>query len=274
MSGLTVPGTMAELAAVADQGRFIAGGTDLLVQHRGGDQLPPLVDLSNLADAPPPVAVGHTAVTISALAPISRIVDALDGRLPGLAVAAAGFGSLQIRNRATIGGNIANASPAADMVPPLVAAEAIATLAGPAGERRVPVADIAVGPGTTRLSPGEWIATVEVPLPDGEEGFAKLGGRAAMAISIVCLAWRWRREDDGTLRGVRLAFGAVAPTVVRAREAEEMLEGGIPDPATVEQAIAAVHRAISPIDDVRASAWYRREMAGEMLRTVLASPAR
>jgi CO/xanthine dehydrogenase FAD-binding subunit len=211
------------------------------------------------------VAPANGAVELSALAPISRVVGALEGRLPSIAESAVLFGSVQIRNRATIGGNLQNASPAADLVPPLVAAEAVLTIEGPEGLRRVPVADLAVGPGRTILRPGEWIWTVTVPLPRGEEGFRKLGGREAMAISVVSLAWRWRREDDGRLTGVRLALGAVAPTVVRATAAEAVLEGRRPDDQVVAEAGRALAADISPIDDVRGSAWYRREVAARML---------
>jgi CO/xanthine dehydrogenase FAD-binding subunit len=209
------------------------------------------------------------SVELSAVAPISRVIGALEGRLPGLAASARLFGSIQIRNRATIGGNLQNASPAADMVPPLVVAEAIAHLEGADGTRDVPVAELATGPGRTVLRPGEWIATVTVPLPSGQEGFRKLGGREAMAISIVNLSWRWTRAPDGALTGVRLAVGAAAPTVVRAEQAEQELEGRRPTPEVVAAAAAALRSVISPIDDVRGTAWYRREVAGRLLEEAL-----
>jgi CO/xanthine dehydrogenase FAD-binding subunit len=209
------------------------------------------------------------SVELSALAPISRVVGALEGRLPGIDASARLFGSIQIRNRATIGGNLQNASPAADMVPPLVAAGAVAHVEGPDGEREVPVADLAMGPGRTALAVGEWIATVTVPLPEGEEGFRKLGGREAMAISIVNLAWRWTRSEDGTLSGVRLAVGSVAPTVIRSERAEQELEGRRPTPDVIDSALAALRGDVSPIDDVRGSGWYRREVAGRLLEEAL-----
>jgi CO/xanthine dehydrogenase FAD-binding subunit len=196
-------------------------------------------------------------------------VGALEGRLPALQASARLFGSIQIRNRATIGGNLANASPAADMVPPLVAAEAVLVIDGPVGQREVPVAEFATGPGGSVLQAGEWVSTVRIPLPDGDEGFRKLGGREAMAISIVSLAWRWRRGDDASLTGVRLALGAVAPTVVRAPEAERALEGRRPEPMVVAEAVRGIGAAVSPIDDVRGSAWYRREVAGRLLEEAL-----
>jgi CO/xanthine dehydrogenase FAD-binding subunit len=262
---LVVARDRAELRELAATGALIAGGTDILVRMRAGGVVPRLIDVSSLAD-PPPVVVGHDGVVeLSAMAPISKVVGALEGRLPAIEHSAVLFGSVQIRNRATIGGNLQNASPAADMIPPLVAADAVLIIEGPDGLREVPVSEFATGPGRTVLQPGEWIATVRVVLPEGEEGFRKLGGREAMAISVANLAWRWRREEDGTLTGVRLALGAVAPTVIRSRHTEAVLEGRAPASDVVAEAARALAADVSPIDDVRGSAWYRREVVGRML---------
>ena len=265
MTELVVARDRAELRVLAPTGTLIAGGTDVLVRMRAGREVPRLIDVSNLADPPSVMTQDDGVIELSALAPISKVVGALEGRLPAIEQSAVLFGSFQIRNRATMGGNLQNASPAADMVPPLVAADAVLTIEGTEGIRRVPVAEFASGPGRTVLLSGEWISTVRVPLPEGEEGFRKLGGREAMAISVVSLAWRWRREADGTLAGVRLAFGAVAPIVVRAGSAEAALEGRRPTPAVMTEAVKALRKDISPIDDVRGSAWYRREVAGRLL---------
>jgi CO/xanthine dehydrogenase FAD-binding subunit len=240
-----------------------------LVQIRAGRQERCVIDLSNLTDGPPAVSQCDGRLEVSALAPISLVVSRLEGRLPAIAAAAAAFGSLQIRNRATIGGNIANASPAADMVPSLVAADAVAVLEGPAGSRDLPVSRLAEGPGQTVLAPGEWISVLRVPSPSGEEGFRKLGGRFAMAIAVVGLAWRWTVQEDGVLTRVTLAAGAVAPTVMRCPDAEYELEGRRPVGVVVDRAVSAIRAAVSPIDDVRASAWYRREAIGGLLREAL-----
>lgn len=269
MTELLVASTRDELRDLGPTGKLIAGGTDLLVQMRAGREVGRLIDVSNLSDAPAVMSQKDGRVELSALAPISRVIGALEGRLPALEASARLFGSIQIRNRATIGGNLENASPAADMVPPLVAAGATAHLDGPDGKRDVPVAELAIGPGRTVLRPGEWVDTLTVPLPDGEEGFRKLGGREAMAISIVSVAWRWARDEDGTLSGVRIAVGAVAPTVIRAEQAEQELEGRRPTPEVVSSAVAAMRAAVSPIDDVRGTAWYRREVAGRLLEEAL-----
>lgn len=267
---LISPRTLAELRRLVGSGRLIAGGTDLLVQIRAGRGESRLIDLTNVSDAPPPVVVYDSTIEISAIAPITSVIKALSGRLPGIAAAARLFGSLQIRNRATLGGNLANASPAGDMLPPLIAAEAHAVIERRDGSRVVPVGRLATGPGRTVLAADEWISLVRVPLPVGDEGFIKLGGRAAMAISVVSLAWRWTSGEDGILSGVRLVLGAVAPTVIRMTAAEEILEGRKPTSDVMDEATRAIRFAITPIDDVRGSAWYRREVAGDLLRQALA----
>jgi CO/xanthine dehydrogenase FAD-binding subunit len=266
---LVVARDRADLTALAPTGTLIAGGTDLLVQMRAGRGVDRLIDVSNLSDPPPVMSQRDGSVELSALAPISRVIGALEGRLPGLEASSHLFGSIQIRNRATMGGNLRNASPAADMVPPLVAAEAVAHVEGPDGGREVAVAELAEGPGRTVLRSGEWISTITVPLPQGEEGFRKLGGREAMAISIVNLAWRWTQEEDGSLSGVRIAVGSVAPTVIRAERAEQELEGRRPSRGVISSAVAALRDAVSPIDDVRGSGWYRREVVGRLLEEAL-----
>jgi len=262
---LLVPRSLTELRQVAGSGRLIAGGTDLLVQMRAGRHEDRLIDLTNLIDHPPPVALDDGVVEISAMAPIATVVREIQGRLPALTAAARLFGSLQIRNRATLGGNLANASPAGDMFPPLIVAGADAIIDGPTGSRVIPVTELATGPGRTVLTTDEWIAKLRVPLPTGEEGFIKLGGRAAMAISIVSLAWRWTRQGDGTLTDVRLALGAVAPTAIRSPQAEAVLEGRRPTADVVAEAADAMRASITPIDDLRGSAWYRRQVAGDLL---------
>jgi len=267
--------TKGELRELVSTGDLLAGGTDLLVQLQKGRKLARLVDVSKMLDRPDPVRHSGEHLELSAMAPLVRLCEELDGALPSLDMSVALFGSVRIRNRATIGGNLANASPAGDTIPPLVAADAVAVLDGSGGGvRRVPVLELAAGPGRTVVQQDEWIDTIEVPLPAGEEGFRKFGTRQADAISIVSLAWRWRRSEDGTLHDVTLALGAVAPTVVRARNAEAELEGRRPDEQVVDRAVAALESDMSPIDDIRASAKFRYEMAGVLLREELGARQR
>ena len=269
MTELVAARTIAELRELAPTGDLLAGGTDLLVRIQEGRKTSRLIDVSRLLDGPPVVRHGDGLVCISALAPLTRVITELDGALPGLDASARLFASVRIRNRATIGGNLANASPAGDTIPPLVAGGATAVLEGAHGSRRVAVADLATGPGRTVVGPDEWIDRIEIPLPIGEEGFRKFGTRQADAISIVSLAWRWEKDADGKLTNVTLALGAVAPTVVRARRTEAELEGRRPEPRVVEAALAALMTDISPIDDVRASAKFRRDVAAVLLREEL-----
>ena len=225
MTELVAARTTDELRELAPTGDLLAGGTDLLVQIQEGRKVARLIDLSRLLDGPPVVRRVDDVVHISALAPLTRVIGELDGVLPGLHASAWVFGSVRIRNRATIGGNLGNASPAGDTIPPLVAAGAVAVLNGPEGARSLPVTELVIGPRRTALRPGEWIETLEVRLPAGEEGFRKFGTRKADAVTIVSLAWRWRRSADGRLHDVALALGAVAPTVVRAKHAESEARG-------------------------------------------------
>ncbi|WP_166347631.1 FAD binding domain-containing protein [Phytoactinopolyspora limicola] len=257
MSGRILLSAATESAAdrLCATARPVAGGTDLLVH--GLDAAPVnLVDLSRLAGRRRPVSrLPNGSIRVSATAPLSVITSA-DVPVPAaLADAIAEFASPQIRNRATIGGNIANGSPAADLVPPLVVCDAIVGVRGSGGRRDVPIGDLLVGPGRTTLAPGEWIEYVDLA-PVHHSGFRKLGYRRALAIAVVSLAWSWTRPGSGPeLADVRLAAGAVAPTVVRCTRAEAALRSLRPD--DVGAAARAIQDDITPIDDLRASAHYR-----------------
>lgn len=282
---LLTPATMAEVDRLDPGTVLLAGGTDLLVQRRdarlrgtqtGDGQV--LADISRLVDAPRPVHEAAGALRLSALAPLSVLARALTARgvLPGLTTAIGHFASAQIRNRATLGGNLANASPAADTVPPLVVAAAVARVRGLRGPREVPVASVAAGPRRTSLAAGEWIESIDVPLRTEAatgspvSGYRKVAGRQALAISTVSLAWSWRLLPDGSLRDVRLAAGAVAPVVIRCPAAETALEGRAPHRRVVDDAVRALHDDIRPIDDLRASADYRRAALAGVLVEALA----
>jgi xanthine dehydrogenase FAD-binding subunit len=195
---------------------------------------------------------------------------------PVLAEVADRFASPQIRNSATIGGNICNASPAGDTLPPLLALDAeleLASLAkdGTVSMRRVPIDGFFTGPGRTRRAPNELLTAIRVPL--GASGrvtrFYKAGTRPALDISTVVIALASGRDGEGRLHGVRLALGAVAPTPLRARRAEALLEGKVLDEALADAAARAAADEAKPIDDVRASAWYRKELLHNMTRRML-----
>lgn len=258
-----------EVTNLLRTGRAINGGTDLLVERRAGRDDPVLVDLTGLVAARPAVRRTPTSVTVSALHPLTSIADELTGELPALTAAIEEFASTTIRNRATLGGNLATGSPAADTVPALLAAEATVGIEGPAGPRTMALADFLLGPRRVALNSGEWILDVTMARNAVTGGFRKIGGRRAQSIAILSLAWQWQVGTDGRLHQVRLAMGAVAPTVVRLRTAEAVLEGQLPDVGRITATLDAVAHDISPIDDLRASARYRHRGARGLLREVL-----
>jgi CO/xanthine dehydrogenase FAD-binding subunit len=183
---------------------------------------------------------------------------------PALPPACAVIGGPQIRNRGTLGGNLANASPAADTVPALFAVDATVEVCSVSERRELKVAELFLGPRQTSLQPDELIVAVRVPRrPRLRGAFLRLGQRQAQAISKVSVAVT-ASFDDGKPDFVRVAYGAVAPTVIRAPEAERLLlEGG---DAALEQALEAAREAVRPIDDLRSTAEYRRAMSGVLLR--------
>jgi CO/xanthine dehydrogenase FAD-binding subunit len=188
---------------------------------------------------------------------------------PALAEAAATVGAAQIQNRGTIGGNIVNGSPAADLPPPLAAAEAVLELASTRGRRQVPLSGFFTGYRATVRREDELLVAVEVPLlPKGAlERFRKVGTRRAQAISKVVGACRIALDaDDGTIASVGIAFGSVAPTVLRLPELERWLTGRPPDRETAAEAESRAVTAVKPIDDLRSSAAYREHVVGRLVR--------
>jgi xanthine dehydrogenase FAD-binding subunit len=188
---------------------------------------------------------------------------------PLLREAATSIGAVQVRTRGTVGGNVANASPAGDLLTALYALGARVELYGPAGARALPIAEFVLGPRRTARATGEILTGVSFPRPGPElQGYEKLGLRAAQAIAVVSLAVRLRL-DGGVVQDAAFALGSVAPTPVRAPLAEAALRGRTLDAAAVRAAAAALSATATPIDDVRASAEYRRAMAGALLERFL-----
>jgi xanthine dehydrogenase small subunit len=210
------------------------------------------------------ISVVDDALRFGALCTHSDVVRSADvqQRLPMLAAACREIGGVQIQNRGTLGGNIANASPAGDTLPVLAAADAVLVLAHRAGGRRVPLVDFYTGYRATVLRPGELIAAIEVPRVDGAQWFRKVGTRAAQAIAKVVLAG---------VRGPapRLAIGSVAPTVLRLQRTEAAIAAGADDDAVVR----VLDSEIAPIDDIRSTAQYRRRVAANLLRRFLRETA-
>ena len=256
---------------------ILAGGTDLMPQQRAGRLRPKrlLMSIRRVAELRG-VALSDGALHVGALTTITELMrDALVRRwAPVLAEAADRFASDQIRNVGTIGGNVCNASPAGDMLVPLLALDARAELAsladGELRRRELPLGAFFVGPGKTSRAPSELLTAVRVPLPPAGHvaRFAKFGTRPALDISVASVAVAGVLQGQA-LRDVRVAFGAVAPTPMRAARTERALEGRPLDAATIEAAAAVAREEVAPIDDVRATAWYRRELVHTMTKRIL-----
>lgn len=275
------PATIADaLALKADLGTaaaFLAGGTDLGVQLRRRLREP--THLISLGEIPELAAVERRDGDLVVGAAVThRTVEEsplLSERFDALREACRTVGSVQTRNIATLGGNLCNASPAADTPPALLALGASVVLVGPAGERTVALDEFFTGYRTTALGPDELLTAICIPLPGGATGsaFLKAGRRRAMEISIVCAAVRLDLAPNGTIAGAGIGLGSVAPTTVRAAAAEEVLRGAPPEPAVFAAAAEAAAAACDPIDDVRASAGYRRAMVPVMVGRALAIAA-
>jgi len=257
------------LAQLAHPGTAIlCGGTDLIVKMRAG-----MVDAQRLADVSGLAALRgiseeNGTLVIGAAEPEETLLQSprVRERLPLLADALAKLGSVQIRTRGSLGGNLVNASPAADSAIPLLLYDAQIELVGPAGQETVPLRDFFVGPGRTTLSDNAYVRCIRVPTEasDWIGFFHKVGKRQALTISIASLG-ALAHVDGGRIDDIRIAAGSVAPTPIRLDAVENLLRGQPLDDHTIDRARKVAEAAVSPIDDVRASAAYRREVIGELL---------
>ncbi|HKP76653.1 MAG TPA: FAD binding domain-containing protein [Longimicrobiaceae bacterium] len=246
------------LAMLRDEGPLtpLAGCTDVYVTLNFGTQpATRFIDLWGL-DELRGIEAMDGGLRLGALATHTELQRSplVQARLPMLAAACREVGGVQIQNRGTLGGNIANASPAGDTLPVLAAADAVVVLRNADGERRVAFNQLYTGYRATVMRPDELIVAIEVPVVEGEQWFRKVGTRAAQAISKVVIA---------AVRGdrPRIAIGSVAPTVVRLRGTEDALASGAP----IEEAQAILMREVAPIDDLRSTADYRRRVCANLL---------
>lgn len=251
----------------------LAGGTDLLVRLRAsqkeGQTLPgALVRLDGIEALRGVTQEAGGALRLGAACTHAELLahPLVRRELPELAAALCELGSPPIRNMGTLGGNVCTASPAGDCLPPLTVLGAEVELASLAGTRRMALAEFITGPGRTRLAPGEVLAAVLVPPARNFQvrHFEKVGRRGALAVAVVSLAALLRLER-GRVAEARLAWGSVGPTIWRCPEAEAALCGRKPTLTALSAAAALVRENIRPIDDVRASADYRRQVAGNLL---------
>jgi carbon-monoxide dehydrogenase medium subunit len=261
-----VDAAVAELAAAAGKARVLAGGTDLLVQLRAGLVEPEVVvDIKGIQETRSITRDGDGFRIGSAVAgaELSEHPD-VKRAWPGVVEATDLIGSTQIQGRASLGGNLCNASPAADSVPALIAAGAVCTVAGPGGTREVAVEDVCTGPGTTSLGPGEFVVSFFLPPRPSHAGDAYLRfiPRTEMDIAVVGVGVSLTLDDSGTCTTARVGLGAVAPTALLVADAGAALVGTTVDDAAIAKMAQAVRAACNPIDDKRGTVEFRIQVAG------------
>lgn len=255
----------------------LAGGTDLMPQTDSGKRRFEITLLNiRRVDGMSGIALDNGLVRIGALTTITEILDndKIAKFVPLLAQTADRFASSQLRNAATLGGNLCNASPAGDMIIPLLLLDAEVVLAswseGTVVLRRLPLAEFFAGPGATHKRGNELLTAIEFAVPDSAfvAGFCKSGPRPALEISTVSLGIAGRLKND-VLHAARVAIGAAAPTPLRALRVEAALEGQRLDSALISKAADLAADEAVPIDDVRASAWYRTHLIRVFTRRLL-----
>jgi aerobic carbon-monoxide dehydrogenase medium subunit len=259
------------LAESAGEARILAGGTDLLVQMRGELIDPALiVDIKRIAetrtiteDAGGGWRIG-AAVTGAELKEHPRLKQVW----PGVVEAANLIGSTQVQGRATLGGNLCNGSPAADSVPALIAAGAVATLAGPQGRRDLPVEDVMLGPRKLALGKGELVVSFRLPPRPSRssDAYLRFIPRTEMDIAVVGAGVSLTVDASGTITDARVSLGAVAPRVLLVREAAAAIVGSRLDRAAQDRLEAAARAACAPIDDKRGTVEFRIQVAGVLAR--------
>jgi carbon-monoxide dehydrogenase medium subunit len=264
------------VAFISERGgelHILAGGTDLLLGMREGTITPRAVmSLKKLPDFRTIDYSKDSGLGLGAMVTLRQIARSTQIRdhYPSLAEAALLMASEQIRSLATVGGNLCNAAPSADMAPPLIALDSVVRLIGPEGERRLPLEEFFLGPGSTALGSGELLAEIEVPPTARMTRYMRLTPRANMDIAVVGVAAGIQLEDSN-VRAARIVLGAVAPVPLRVRPAEETLIGKPLTEAAMEAASSIAAEECSPISDLRGSEWYRRRMVGVLVRRALAS---
>lgn len=252
----------------------IAGGTDLMVRITGeiGDPPERLLDLSRLRELRGiSLEAGTLVVGASTTYTELRRSTLCREHLPALVEAAATIGAVQIQNRGTLGGNIANASPAGDTLPILLATDAEIVVGSARGDRTISAADFFPAYRRTALLQDELILRIRFPLPPGRHvRFRKVGTRRAQAISKIVMTVSWRAHgSSGGWSDVRVALGSVAATPIRAAGTEAVLEGQRPTPEVADRAAEILAAELNPIDDVRSTATYRRTVAARVLHRIL-----
>ena len=266
------PTTLAEASRLFAQehAQLLAGGTDLVIGMKALTETPQSVISLQKIPGLAGITADGDSINIGAMTKVREIEISADIQQhhTALAEGAAEIGSIQIRNLATVGGNIAHASPAADTVAGLLVADAQVDIASADGERTVPINELFTGPGQTVLAPGEIITRFRLPSPASGSHYIKHKIREVMDLAFIGVAAAVNL-DNGTITDARIGLAAVGPTPIRATEAENLLNGNAPTAELVEQAGEAAAAASSPISDLRCSAEHRKEMVNVLTRRTI-----
>ena len=265
------------LKAHGENARPFCGGTDIIIQLRAGvRRTEHLVDVKKIKELQTLFFDAKQGLRLGAAVPCIEVSesDVMRRHYPGLTEAAHLIGSLQIQNRASVGGNLCNGSPAADTTPSLIALGARARVVGPNGEREVPVEAFVVSPGRTVLKPGELLVEllIPAPAPHSSDAYLRFIPRNEMDIAVVGVGASLTLDGD-TVKAARIALGAVAATPILAAKAADAIIGKKLDDAALEAAGHAASDACSPIDDMRGTAEFRLHIAAVLTRRVLSIAA-
>ena len=271
----TVSEAVALLDEKGEQARILAGGTDLIVQAREGRRtLDWMIDIKSIPEVNVLDYDAETGLTLGAAVPCYQIyaVDTICEAYPGLVDATVIIGGTAIQGRAAVGGNLCNASPAADCIPPLIVLNATCVIAGPKGEREIPVEDFCTGPGQTVLGTGEILVSIKIPTPlqNSSSYYLRFIPRNEMDIAIVGAgAAVVLDEAKQRIVSARIALAAVAPTPLFAEEASALLAGKEISDATIDEAAQAAQSIARPISDMRGTAEQRTHLVGVLTRRAL-----
>ena len=267
------PTTLAEASRLfaEEHAQLLAGGTDLVIGMKASTETPQsVISLQKIQGLDSITSDSDGGITIGAMSKVREVElsDDVQKYHTALAEGASEIGSIQIRNLATIGGNIAHASPAADTVAGLLVADAQVDIASADGSRSVPINELFTGPGQTVLRPGEIITQFRLPNPASGSHYIKHKIREVMDLAFIGVASAVN-IDNGTITDARIGLAAVAPTPIRATEAEDLLKGKKITYELLEQAGEAAAAATSPISDLRCSAEHRKDMVNVLTRRTL-----
>ena len=272
------PTSLAEalsLLVTLDEAKPFAGGTDLVPLLRDAACRPNnLVDLNRVAELSY-IREDSGYICIGATATHAQVAASpIAAKAPALVDAVSWIGSPQVRNRATVAGNLCNASPAADSAPPLLVHEAEVTVRSLEDTKIMPLDELFAGPKLNCLEPDELVTEIKFRAPPQGSGssFKRIGRRKAFTLSVVSAA-AYVEMKGGKVKTARLAFGSVAETPIRTPEAEEMLRGKALTAKLLDRAAESVKAAVAPITDIRGTAEYRRDMCGVLMRRTLAEAA-